>query len=271
MPDPDLVEMVDLEVRDLITLYQFSPEAPGIFGSAKEALEIESDDIESIGYGSIIKLLHALDNAIPNPKRATDLPFLMPIESVFSISGRGTVATGVVSQGTLKVNTNVEIVNIKPTIKTTCTGIERHHVSLPSAEAGDNVGLLLRGLKRDSVLRGQLVVQVGSVECFDNFRAKIYVLSAEEGGREKPFKSSYQPQLYIRTLDVTGTLILTDEDLDFARPGESVEVEVRLRVPIALTPGLKFTMREGQKTIGQGVVTYVPWVNKGFETQTQDI
>ncbi len=250
--DEELIELVEMEVRELLDQYEFpGDDTPIIVGSALKALEGEQIYIDKI-----IELVAALDSYIPDPKRATDGAFLMPIEDVFSISGRGTVVTGRVERGVIKVGEEIEIVGIKETIKTTCTGVEMFRKLLDQGEAGDNVGILLRGTKREDVERGQVLAHVGSITPHSHFIAEIYVLSKDEGGRHTPFFNGYRPQFYFRTTDVTGVVDLP-EGTEMVMPGDNVSVDVTLIAPIAMDDGLRFAIREGGRTVGAGVVAKV--------------
>lgn len=250
--DPELLELVEMEIRDLLTSYGFpGDEIPIISGSGLKALQGEKGDV---GVGSVLKLLAAMDEYFPLPERETDKPFLMPVEDVFSISGRGTVATGRIERGKIKVGTEVEVVGIKPTVKTTVTGIEMFRKLLNEGQAGDNAGILLRGLKREDVERGQVLAAVGTITPHTKFEAEIYVLSKEEGGRHTPFFPGYRPQFYFRTTDVTGEMTF---DKEMIMPGDNVKVTVVLISPIAMEDGLKFAIREGGRTVGAGVVTKI--------------
>ncbi len=252
--DPELVELVEEEVRDLLNKYGFpGNEIPVIKGSALKAIE---GDKGPLGEEAIVKLMEAVDTYIPTPKRDTDKPFLMPVEDVFSISGRGTVVTGRIEQGIIKVGQEVEIVGIKPTVKTTVTGVEMFNKILNEGQAGDNVGLLLRGVKKEDVERGQVLAIPGSITPHKKFKAKIVTLSKDEGGRHSPFFSGYRPQFYIRTTDVTGNIILP-AGREMVMPGDDVDVNVELIHPIALEKESKFAIREGGRTIGAGVVTEI--------------
>ncbi len=252
--DEELIELVEMEVRELLDAYEFpGDDTPIIVGSALKALE--GDDSE-IGVPSVVKLVEALDTYIPEPKRAVDGPFLMPIEDVFSISGRGTVVTGRVERGIIKVGEEIEIVGIKETTKTTCTGVEMFRKLLDQGEAGDNVGVLLRGTKREEVERGQVLAHVGTITPHTHFKAEIYVLSKDEGGRHTPFFNGYRPQFYFRTTDVTGAVELP-EGVEMVMPGDNVTVEVKLIAPIAMEEGLRFAVREGGRTVGAGVVAKI--------------
>ena len=251
--DPELIELVELELRELLSKYGFpGDEIPIIKGSALKALE--TDDPESPDAAPIFELMDAVDNYIPDPVRDIDKPFLMPIEDVFSISGRGTVVTGRVERGTITVGEEVEIVGFKPTMKTVCTGVEMFRKTLDRGEAGDNVGLLLRGVKRDEVERGQVVAKPGSITPHTKFKAEVYVLKKEEGGRHTPFFPGYRPQFYFRTTDVTGVVTLP-EGVEMVMPGDNVNMEVHLIAPVALEKELRFAIREGGRTVGAGVVT----------------
>ncbi len=252
--DAELIELVEMEVRELLDMYEFpGDDTPLIIGSALKALE---GDTSEIGVPSIVKLVEALDSYIPEPERAIDLPFLMPIEDVFSISGRGTVVTGRVERGIIKVGQEVEIVGIRPTTTTTCTGVEMFRKLLDQGQAGDNVGVLLRGTKRDDVERGQVLAHKGTIKPHTHFKAEIYVLSKDEGGRHTPFFNGYRPQFYFRTTDVTGAVDLP-EGVEMVMPGDNVNVEVKLIAPIAMDEGLRFAVREGGRTVGAGVVASI--------------
>jgi len=252
--DAELLELVEMEVRELLTKYEFPGEqTPIIIGSALKALEGDKGDI---GEGSIFKLAEALDSYIPQPKRALDGPFLMPVEDVFSISGRGTVVTGRVERGIVKVGDEIEIVGLKPTIKTVCTGVEMFRKLLDQGQAGDNIGVLLRGTKREEVERGQVLAKPGSITPHTKFTAEIYVLSKEEGGRHTPFFNGYRPQFYFRTTDVTGSIELP-QGTEMVMPGDNVSIVVTLIVPIAMEEGLRFAIREGGRTVGSGVVAKI--------------
>ncbi|KAA0454931.1 MAG: elongation factor Tu [Candidatus Thioglobus sp.] len=252
--DEELVELVEMEIRELLTEYDFpGDDTPIIFGSALKALE---GDTSEIGVPSIVKLVEALDSYIPTPKRDTEKPFIMPIEDVFSISGRGTVVTGRIEAGIVNVNDEIEIVGIKDTQTTTCTGVEMFRKLLDSGEAGDNVGVLLRGTKREEVERGQVLAKPGSIKPHSKFEAEIYVLSKEEGGRHTPFFNNYRPQFYFRTTDVTGACQLP-KDVEMVMPGDNVKMSVELLSPIAMEDGLRFAIREGGRTVGAGVVSKV--------------
>jgi elongation factor Tu len=252
--DEELVELVEMEIRELLTEYEFpGDDTPVIFGSALKALEGDTSDI---GVPSIIKLVDALDSYIPTPERDTDKDFLMPIEDVFSISGRGTVVTGRIERGRVNVGDEIEIVGIKDTQKTTCTGVEMFRKLLDSGEAGDNVGVLLRGTKREEVERGQVLAKPGTITPHTKFEAEVYVLSKEEGGRHTPFFNNYRPQFYFRTTDVTGAVELP-KDVEMVMPGDNVKMTVELLAPIAMEEGLRFAIREGGRTVGAGVVSKV--------------
>jgi elongation factor Tu len=252
--DKELLELVEMEVRELLTKYEFpGDKTPIIIGSALKALEGDKTDL---GEGSIFKLADALDSYIPEPKRALDGPFLMPVEDVFSISGRGTVVTGRVERGIVKVGDEIEIVGLKPTIKTVCTGVEMFRKLLDQGQAGDNIGVLLRGTKREEVERGQVLAKPGSITPHTKFTAEIYVLSKEEGGRHTPFFNGYRPQFYFRTTDVTGSIELP-QGTEMVMPGDNVSIVVTLIVPIAMEEGLRFAIREGGRTVGAGVVAKI--------------
>jgi elongation factor Tu len=254
LDDPELRELVEMEVRDLLKKYEFpGDKTPIIPGSALKALE---GDTSEIGEGSIMKLMDALDTYIPTPERATDKPFLMPVEDVFSIAGRGTVATGRVERGKIKVGEEVEIVGLRPTTKTVVTGVEMFRKLLDEGMAGDNIGALLRGLKREDVERGQVLAKPGSITPHTKFKAQIYVLTKEEGGRHTPFFKGYRPQFYFRTTDVTGTVKLPD-NVEMVMPGDNIAIEVELITPIAMEKELRFAIREGGRTVGAGVVSEV--------------
>jgi elongation factor Tu len=252
--DEELLELVDMEVRELLSKYDFpGDDTPIVKGSALKALEGDASDI---GVPAIIKLVEALDSYIPEPKRDIDKPFLMPIEDVFSISGRGAVVTGRVERGKVKVGEEVEIVGIRSTVKTTCTGVEMFRKLLDEGVAGDNVGVLLRGTKREDVERGQVLAQPGTITPHTHFEAEIYVLSKDEGGRHTPFFNGYRPQFYFRTTDVTGAVELPD-GVEMVMPGDNVKITVKLIAPIAMEEGLRFAVREGGRTVGAGVVSKV--------------
>jgi elongation factor Tu len=249
-----LLELVEIEVRELLSKYQFpGDDTPIVIGSAKMALEGDKGDM---GEGSIMKLAEALDSYIPQPKRLIDGPFLMPVEDVFSISGRGTVVTGRVERGIVKVGEELEIVGLKPTLKTVCTGVEMFRKLLDQGQAGDNVGVLLRGTKREEVERGQVLAKPGSITPHTKFSCEVYVLSKEEGGRHTPFFNGYRPQFYFRTTDVTGSVVLP-EGTEMVMPGDNIQMTVTLIAPIAMEDGLRFAIREGGRTVGAGVVTKI--------------
>ncbi|MDO4642366.1 MAG: elongation factor Tu [Cardiobacteriaceae bacterium] len=252
--DAELLELVEMEVRDLLSEYDFpGDDTPIIIGSALKALEGDQSDI---GVPSIIKLVDALDSYIPEPQRDIDKPFLMPIEDVFSISGRGTVVTGRIERGVVKVGEEIEIVGIRPTIKTTCTGVEMFRKLLDQGEAGDNVGVLLRGTKREEVERGQVLAKPGTITPHTKFEAEVYILSKDEGGRHTPFFKGYRPQFYFRTTDVTGECVLP-EGVEMVMPGDNIKMNVHLISPIAMDEGLRFAIREGGRTVGAGVVSKI--------------
>ncbi len=252
--DEELLELVEMEIRELLTEYKFpGDDTPVIFGSALKALEGDTSDI---GVPSIQKLVEVLDSYIPTPERDTDKSFLMPIEDVFSISGRGTVVTGRIERGIVKVNDEIEIVGIKDTQTTTCTGVEMFRKLLDSGEAGDNVGVLLRGTKREEVERGQVLAKKGTITPHTKFEAEVYILSKEEGGRHTPFFNNYRPQFYFRTTDVTGACQLPS-GVEMVMPGDNVKMTVELLAPIAMEDGLRFAIREGGRTVGAGVVTKI--------------
>ena len=252
--DKELVELVEMELRELLTSYEFPGDTiPIIKGSALAALEGKDDEI---GKNSILELMKAVDEHIPQPTRITDKPFLMPVEDVFSISGRGTVVTGRIEQGVVKIGEDIEILGIKETQKTVCTGVEMFRKLLDSGEAGDNVGVLLRGTKREEVERGQVLAKPGSIKPHTKFKVEAYVLKKEEGGRHTPFFSNYRPQFYFRTTDVTGTIKLP-EGTEMVMPGDNIAMEVSLLSPIAMDKGLKFAIREGGRTVGAGVVAEI--------------
>ncbi len=252
--DEELLELVEMEIRELLTEYKFpGDDTPVIFGSALKALEGDTSDI---GVPSIQKLVEVLDSYIPTPERDTDKSFLMPIEDVFSISGRGTVVTGRIERGIVKVNDEIEIVGIKDTQTTTCTGVEMFRKLLDSGEAGDNVGVLLRGTKREEVERGQVLAKKGTITPHTKFEAEVYILSKEEGGRHTPFFNNYRPQFYFRTTDVTGAVQLPS-GVEMVMPGDNVKMTVELLAPIAMEDGLRFAIREGGRTVGAGVVSKI--------------
>jgi elongation factor Tu len=252
--DEELLELVEMEVRELLTSYDFpGDDIPIVMGSALSALE---DSNEDTGRKAVLKLMAAVDEYIPQPERAVNLPFLMPIEDVFSISGRGTVVTGRIERGVVKVGEEIEIVGIKDTQKTTCTGVEMFRKLLDSGEAGDNVGVLLRGTKREDVERGQVLAKPGSITPHTKFKGECYILTKDEGGRHTPFFSNYRPQFYFRTTDVTGTIELP-AGTEMVMPGDNIAMEVTLIAPIAMDEGLRFAIREGGRTVGAGVVATV--------------
>jgi elongation factor Tu len=252
--DAELIDLVEMEIRELLTSYEFPGDTiPIIKGSALAALEGRDDEI---GKNSILELMKAVDESIPQPSRPIDKPFLMPVEDVFSISGRGTVVTGRIEQGQVKVGEEIEILGIRDSQKTTCTGVEMFRKLLDSGEAGDNVGVLLRGTKREEVERGQVLAKPGSIKPHTKFKAEAYVLKKEEGGRHTPFFSNYRPQFYFRTTDVTGTIKLP-EGTEMVMPGDNIAMEVTLLSPIAMDKGLKFAIREGGRTVGAGVVAEI--------------
>jgi elongation factor Tu len=253
--DPELIELVELELRELLSKYEFpGDDIPIIRGSALKALE--SDDPKGEAAKCIFELMDAVDGYVPEPKREIDKPFLMPIEDVFSISGRGTVVTGRVERGVIHVGDDVEIVGIRPTLKTVCTGVEMFRKLLDEGRAGDNIGVLLRGTKRDEVERGQVVAKPGSITPHTKFKAEVYILSKEEGGRHTPFFTGYRPQFYFRTTDVTGVLHLP-EGVEMVMPGDNVAISAELITPIAMEKELRFAIREGGRTVGAGVVAEV--------------
>ena len=252
--DEELIELVEMEVRELLEQYDFpSEETPIIIGSALKALE---GDTSEIGMPSVQKLVETLDSYIPDPERAIDQPFLMPIEDVFSISGRGTVVTGRIERGIVKVGEEISIVGIKDTVKTTCTGVEMFRKLLDEGRAGENVGVLLRGTKREEVERGQVLAKPGSITPHTKFEAEVYVLSKDEGGRHTPFFKGYRPQFYFRTTDVTGACELP-EGVEMVMPGDNIQMAVTLIAPIAMEDGLRFAIREGGRTVGAGVVSKI--------------
>jgi elongation factor Tu len=252
--DPELLDLVELEVRELLSIYDFpGDDIPVVRGSALQALE---GGDEETGEASVLALMEAIDSYIPQPDRAKDRPFLMPIEDVFSISGRGTVVTGRIERGTVNVGEEVEIVGLRETRKTTCTGVEMFRKLLDQGEAGDNVGCLLRGVGRDEVERGQVLAKPGSITPHTKFTAEAYILTKEEGGRHTPFFTNYRPQFYFRTTDVTGVVQLP-EGTEMVMPGDNVAMEIELIVPIAMDEGLRFAIREGGRTVGAGVVASI--------------
>jgi elongation factor Tu len=252
--DAELLELVEMEVRELLSTYDFpGDDVPIVKGSALKAVE---GDTGELGEGAILELAAALDSYIPTPERAIDMPFLMPIEDVFSISGRGTVVTGRVERGIVKVGEEIEIVGIRPTGKTICTGVEMFRKLLDQGQAGDNIGALLRGTKREDVERGQVLCKPGSIKPHTHFTGEVYVLSKEEGGRHTPFFANYRPQFYFRTTDVTGAISLP-EGTEMVMPGDNVSITVKLIAPIAMEDGLRFAIREGGRTVGAGVVAKI--------------
>ncbi len=251
MADPELAELVEVEIRELLEKYEYDKDAPIIKGSALKALEGDAANEDAI-----MELVKAMDEYIPEPKRELDKPFLMPIEDVFSIKGRGTVATGRIEQGKVNINDEVEIVGIKDTSKTVVTGVEMFKKLLDEGQAGDNVGILLRGIERDDIERGQVLAKPGSITPHTEFECEVYVLKKEEGGRHTPFFKGYKPQFYFRTTDVTGEVELP-EGTEMVMPGDNISVKVKLLAPIAMEDGLRFAIREGGKTVGAGVVTKI--------------
>jgi elongation factor Tu len=252
--DAELMELVEMEVRELLSKYEFpGDDTPIVKGSALKALE---GDTSEIGVPSVIKLVQEMDRYIPTPKRDVEKPFLMPIEDVFSISGRGTVVTGRIERGIVKVNEEIEIVGLKDTVKTTCTGVEMFRKLLDEGQAGDNVGVLLRGTKREDVERGQVLAKPGTIKPHTKFECEVYVLSKDEGGRHTPFFKGYRPQFYFRTTDVTGNVQLP-EGVEMVMPGDNIKFVVDLISPIAMEEGLRFAIREGGKTVGAGVVSKI--------------
>ncbi len=256
--DPELLDLVDMEIRDLLNEYDFpGDDTPIIRGSAREALLSESTDINAPEYAPVVELMKTVDEYIPTPARNDDMPFLMPVEDVFSISGRGTVATGRVERGVIKLNEEVEIIGLTDERrKTVVTGIEMFHKLMDSAEAGDNIGALLRGIQKNEIERGQVLCKPGSVNPHTKFVAQVYVLTEKEGGRQKPFFSGYRPQFYFRTTDVTGIINLP-EGVEMCRPGDNVDMTVELITPIAIEQGLRLAIREGGRTVGSGVVASI--------------
>jgi elongation factor Tu len=255
--DPELLELVELEIRELLSQYDFpGDEIPIVKGSALKAMESSGKDVNAAEYKCILDLMNAVDAYIPEPVRDVDKPFLMPVEDVFSISGRGTVVTGRVERGMVKVGEEVEIVGIRPTVKTVCTGVEMFRKILDQGQAGDNVGVLLRGTKRDDVERGQVVAKPGSITPHTKFKSEVYILSKEEGGRHTPFFNGYRPQFYFRTTDVTGVVTLP-EGVEMVMPGDNVSMAIELIMPIAMEKELRFAIREGGRTVGAGVISEV--------------
>jgi len=254
MADPELADLVEMEVRELLSSYKFpGDQIPIIKGSALKAMEGDASDL---GEGAIVKLMEAVDSYVPQPKREKDKPFLMPVEDVFSISGRGTVVTGRVERGVIKVGEEVEIIGLRPTIKTTVTGVEMFRKLLDQGEAGDNIGALLRGTKKEEVERGQVLAHVGSVTPHKKFKGSAYILTKEEGGRHTPFFKGYRPQFYFRTTDVTGVVTLPP-NVEMVMPGDNIQIEVELITPIAMEKELRFAIREGGRTVGAGVVAEI--------------
>jgi elongation factor Tu len=252
MDDEELLDLVELEVRELLNFYEFpGDDTPVVRVSALKALEGDADAVQGI-----LTLMDAVDSFVPEPVREIDRPFLMPVEDVFTISGRGTVATGKVEQGIIKVNDPVEIVGLRPTARTVCTGVEMFHKLLDQGQAGDNIGVLLRGTKKEEVERGQVLCKPGSITPHSNFEANVYVLTKDEGGRHKPFFTNYRPQFYFRTTDVTGTITLP-EGTEMVMPGDNIVMTVELQKPIAMDEGLRFAIREGGRTVGAGRVTKI--------------
>ncbi len=252
--DAELLELVEMEVRELLSSYDFpGDDIPIVVGSALKALE---GDTSNLGEEAIVKLVEAMDNYFPIPEREIEKPFLMPIEDVFTISGRGTVVTGRIERGVVKVNDEIEIVGITDTTKTTCTGVEMFRKLLDQGQAGDNVGVLLRGTKREDVQRGQVLAKTGSITPHTTFEAEVYILSKEEGGRHTPFFTEYRPQFYFRTTDVTGAVTLP-EGVEMVMPGDNIKLQVKLISPIAMEEGLRFAIREGGRTVGAGVVAKI--------------
>ena len=256
--DEELLELVEMEIRDLLSQYEFDGDnAPIIRGSARAALESDVKDASDPVYKPIMDLMDAVDSYIPTPDRKSDMPFLMPVEDVFSISGRGTVATGRVERGTIKVSDEIEIIGLtEERKKSVCTGVEMFHKLLDQAEAGDNIGVLLRGIAKNEIERGQVLCKPGSVNPHTKFTGRVYVLTEKEGGRQKPFFSGYRPQFYFRTTDVTGVINLP-ADVEMCRPGDNVDMDVELITPIAIEKGLRFAIREGGRTVGSGVVSEI--------------
>jgi elongation factor Tu len=252
--DPELLELVEMEVRELLSEYDFpGDDVPVVIGSALRALE---GDEGEYGEQAIVQLMEAVDSYVPEPERAIDRPFLLAVEDVFTIQGRGTVATGRVEAGEIGLNTEIEVVGIRPTRKTVVTGVEMFNKSMDAAQAGDNIGALLRGVKREDIERGQVLAKPGSITPHTKFKAEVYVLSKEEGGRHTPFFSNYRPQFYFRTTDVTGEIRL-EEGVEMVMPGDNTVMNVELIAPIAMDEGLNFAIREGGRTVGAGVVTEI--------------
>jgi elongation factor Tu len=253
--DPELLDLVEMEVRELLDMYKFpGDDTPIVRGSALKALEVKTGD--DANAQCVIDLIQAVDDFIPIPDRPIDKPFIMPIEDVFSISGRGTVVTGRIEKGIVKVGEEIEIIGIKDTVKTICTGVEMFRKLLDEGRAGDNVGILLRGVKREDVLRGQVLAAPGSIKPHTKFTAQVYILTKEEGGRHTPFFKGYRPQFYFRTTDVTGAVKLPD-NVEMVMPGDNIDMEVELIAPIAMDDGLRFAIREGGRTVGAGVVAKI--------------
>jgi len=257
MDDEELLELVELELQELLESYEFDPDTPIVRGSALAATESDSEDFDADEYAPIRDLMDRVDEWIPTPERETDKPFLMPVEDVFTIKGRGTVVTGRVERGTLKKNEEIEIIGLREqSMKTVVTGIEMFHKELDSAEAGDNAGILLRGVTREEVERGMVLAKPGSITPHSKFRGEVYILKKDEGGRHKAFFSGYRPQFYIRTMDVTGTITLPD-NVEMVMPGDNVNLDVELITQVALEKGSKFAIREGGLTVGAGIITEV--------------
>ena len=255
--DEELLELVELEIRELLSKYEFpGDDIPIVRGSALKALESNSSDIESAEFKSILELMDAVDSTVPDPVRDVDKPFLLPVEDVFSISGRGTVATGRVERGIVKVGEGIDVVGMRDTQNTVVTGVEMFRKLLDEGRAGDNVGVLLRGLKREDIERGQVLAKPGSITPHTDFKGQVYVLSKEEGGRHTPFFNSYRPQFYFRTTDVTGEVSLPS-GTEMVMPGDNVAIEVKLITPIAMEPELRFAIREGGRTVGSGVISEI--------------
>jgi elongation factor Tu len=255
--DPELIELVELEVRELLSKYEYpGDDTPIIKGSALAAMNWDGKDLNELGPKCVMELMDALDAYIPVPERALDKPFLMPVEDVFSITGRGTVATGRIEQGVVHINDKLELVGIKETLDTVCTGVEMFRKLLDEGQAGDNVGLLLRGMDKERVMRGMVLAAPKSVTPHTKFRGQVYVLTKEEGGRHTPFFTGYRPQFYFRTTDVTGVLNLP-EGIEMVMPGDNIEITAELITPIAMQEGLRFAIREGGRTIGSGVVSQI--------------
>ena len=255
--DPELLELVEMEIRELLTSYDFpGDDIPIVKGSALQALECNSNDVSAPEYAPILELMEKVDEYIPTPDRKSDQPFLMPVEDVFTITGRGTVATGRVERGQIKVGDEVEIVGITESKKTVITGIEMFRKILDFAEAGDNIGALLRGIQRTDIQRGQVLCKPGTINPHTKFRGQVYVLTKDEGGRHTPFFNNYRPQFYMRTTDVTGVITLP-EGVEMCMPGDNVEMDVELITPVAIEEGMRFAIREGGRTVGSGVVTVI--------------